>query len=279
MPFASPLGATGTAFHDAARAVCADWLLPSAAPAENEPVRSAIPTLLLAGELDPRAPTDFARHALPLLEHGVLIEVPGAGHGVLRVGCAGQVAASFLDDPSREPEAACLTQHKAVDPLGAAHATTGPLHLLRALRHGAWGLPLALAAALLVMLSAIALWPVGALWRRRRGRPTSAAKAGGHLALFLGGLASWAFVVGLARASLRLLGGDHALAIVLGLPGDATALFALPKILLLAAVGGLVLGALAWRRAAWSRFERGHFVLTLAAEAATVVLLAHLQLF
>jgi hypothetical protein len=36
---------------------------------------------------------------------------------------------------------------------------------------------------------------------------------------------------------------------------------------------------LAWRRAAWSRFERGHYLLTLAAASALVAFLVHYDLF
>ncbi len=45
-------GASYVAFHDAAPWVCADWGLPVAPVRENAPVRSAIPALLIAGELD-----------------------------------------------------------------------------------------------------------------------------------------------------------------------------------------------------------------------------------
>jgi pimeloyl-ACP methyl ester carboxylesterase len=293
MPFSDAgLDASGVpaAFHDAARAVCADWKLPSADARENEPVRSPIPALLLAGELDPRAPAEFSRRAVARLEHGQLIEVPGAAHNTLGEGCVGDVVAVFLDDPSRRPDSSCLARRQALAPLGAVHVTSGPLTLLRATRRGELATLLWLGASLLVLLSAAVIWPLRGVWRWRRGKRATAGqmprgsvrsrrlKMAAHASLGLGALVAWVLVLALVRASLRLFSGQYALAIVLGLP-DVAALFVLPKVVLLTTLGSLVAAVLAWRQPAWSRFERWHYLLTLGAAVAMLAFLVRYQLF
>lgn len=293
MPFSkAPPSAPGpaTAFHGAARAVCDDWQLPSADVRENEPVRADTPALLLAGELDPRAPPEWARRAGAQLAHGVLVEVPGAGHGTLGEGCVGELVAAFFDDPGRAPDATYIARNRALEPLGAVRLTAGPVTLLRAVRHGELGAPLWLGASLLVLLSAALVWPVRTLWRWRRRKgdapaPASAGtkrsrrlKAAAHGLAWLAAVVAWAFVVGVLRATLALFSGPYALAIIAGLPADGAGLFALPKILVVAIAASLASAALGWRRGGWSRFERWHFGLTLGATVALAAFLVRYQL-
>jgi pimeloyl-ACP methyl ester carboxylesterase len=84
--------------------------------------------------------------------------------------------------------------------------------------------------------------------------------------------------VGMARLTLQLLGSEHALAIVAGVPG-AGAWFVLPKIILLARLGSFVMAVLTWRKTVWSRMERWHYLMTLAAASGLVVFLLRYDLF
>ena len=289
----SPLGAIvlPTAFHDAAPAVCADWNLPPADPRENEAVSSPIPTLLLAGELDPRAPPAFAERALPHLTHGALVQVPGAAHHTLDDGCVSELVAAFLADPAQPPDASCLGHRRVASPLGAVHATGGPLRLLAAVRRGPVMSLLWPMGSLVVLLAAVVIWPVRSLWHWRRSgrRPADdharvpvhvrRLSALAHGALALAAVVACVFVAALARATSQLLAGDYALAIVLGLPGEGRALFLLPKVALGATLVGLGAAAVGWRRLAWSRSTRAQWLLTLAAAASFLVFLARYDLF
>lgn len=91
--------------------ICAGWGAGAAPAIENEPVTSDTPALILAGRYDPATPPDDGRDAAKTLTNGYFYEFPGAGHGVsLDGGCALGMTLAFLDDPSREPNAACMAQ-------------------------------------------------------------------------------------------------------------------------------------------------------------------------
>jgi hypothetical protein len=79
-----------------------------ATPEERAPVASAIPTLILTGEFDPRTPTEFGRRIASTLSHAWLFEIPGATHGGQPAGCALAILGQFLNDPLREPDASCI---------------------------------------------------------------------------------------------------------------------------------------------------------------------------
>jgi pimeloyl-ACP methyl ester carboxylesterase len=88
---------------------CPEWPMGQAAPESREPVRSAVPVLLLSGEVDPITPPAWARHAAETLDHGVVFVFPGVGHGVVPShACAARLAAKFLASPGDKPYDDCL---------------------------------------------------------------------------------------------------------------------------------------------------------------------------
>ncbi len=103
--------------------ICNAWGVGSAPPVENQPVRSAIPTLILAGAYDPATPPDDGRVAAATLQNSFFFEFPASGHGViLDGGCPLSIAFAFLDNPRRKPDATCVAQLEgpAFDVEGAA---------------------------------------------------------------------------------------------------------------------------------------------------------------
>jgi pimeloyl-ACP methyl ester carboxylesterase len=91
-------------------AICTGWNVDNLGSAADEPVRSAIPTLLLAGELDPVTPPAFAKTAAETLSRSWYVEFPGVGHGAIASGsCASAIMAAFLDDPLAKPDNACAS--------------------------------------------------------------------------------------------------------------------------------------------------------------------------
>jgi len=78
------------------RRACAVWPHAALDPASSQPVRSAAPSLLLSGELDPATPPRWAELALQGLSHGKHIVVPGQGHGTLTAGCVPRLIARFI---------------------------------------------------------------------------------------------------------------------------------------------------------------------------------------
>jgi pimeloyl-ACP methyl ester carboxylesterase len=88
--------------------LCALWS-PSADPREAEPVSSAVPALLLAGNFDPITPPAWAELAAQTLDNHYLYVLPDVGHGVVRSSACGMsLAVAFLNDPTRAPDASCL---------------------------------------------------------------------------------------------------------------------------------------------------------------------------
>lgn len=89
--------------------VCANWGAGTADPVENEPVRSDIPALILAGEYDPITPPAWGRLAAADLSRSYYYEFPGMGHGVsVSDDCPRSIALAFLDAPETAPDGGCV---------------------------------------------------------------------------------------------------------------------------------------------------------------------------
>jgi pimeloyl-ACP methyl ester carboxylesterase len=96
-------------FMEATLAACAVWDVAPAAPLENEPVHSDIPTLILAGDYDPVTPPGYARDTAVYLPNAYYFEFAGIGHGVANsTSCGVEMTVAFLDEPTMPPDDACL---------------------------------------------------------------------------------------------------------------------------------------------------------------------------
>jgi pimeloyl-ACP methyl ester carboxylesterase len=92
-------------------AICDVWKVPPAAPVLNEPVKSDIPALILAGEYDAYTPPAWGRLAAQTLSHSYFYEVPGVGHGPgFSSKCARDMVALFFDGPATAPKDECLKE-------------------------------------------------------------------------------------------------------------------------------------------------------------------------
>ena len=98
-------------FHEASLEVCAALGLGKPSAAENQPVRSDVPALLIGGELDPITPPQNARATAGHLSRSQVVIYPRGGHAP-SVGspCLGAVIASFLNAPQAPVSTACLAQ-------------------------------------------------------------------------------------------------------------------------------------------------------------------------
>ncbi len=93
-----------------AKDVCAAWGARPPNAEQDQPVVSAIPTLVLAGQFDPVTPPDWGRLVAQTLSHSYVFEFPGTGHGVIygRRTCGFDVVSAFLADPASKPAATCI---------------------------------------------------------------------------------------------------------------------------------------------------------------------------
>lgn len=90
---------------------CQWWPAPRASRFENQPVSSAIPTLLLSGQFDPITPAEWGDEAAKYLMNSWHYVFPDLGHGALFAGaapCVDAIALAFLANPARQPDAGCL---------------------------------------------------------------------------------------------------------------------------------------------------------------------------
>lgn len=89
--------------------VCRGLNIASAAPLENQPVRTAIPTLFLAAEIDPGCPPHLTQAAAAGYSASQVVIVANATHGVTgNNACARAMARAFLADPTSPLDRSCL---------------------------------------------------------------------------------------------------------------------------------------------------------------------------
>lgn len=103
-PRAAPFKRYDWEFH-----ACRYWDSGRAPAAFFEPVRSDVPTLILAGEFDPVTPPEWAEETLKYLKNSELFIFPAIGHGVLDShACAGELTRAFFVAPQHPARPACL---------------------------------------------------------------------------------------------------------------------------------------------------------------------------
>jgi pimeloyl-ACP methyl ester carboxylesterase len=87
---------------------CASWNVKSAPAAFNQPVRSNIPTLLVAGSFDPTTLPQQTRDVGRYLPRSKYVELPNGGHvPSLGSACGQSVVGDFLSRPLVAPNIAC----------------------------------------------------------------------------------------------------------------------------------------------------------------------------
>ena len=100
---------------------CAFWGAREAPAIETAPVVSNIPALLLAGDIDPFTPPEWARLTATTLSQSQVAEFPGLGHGLFLAdfmtnSCVSQLVDDFLDDPSAALDTKCVDEFSAQPP-------------------------------------------------------------------------------------------------------------------------------------------------------------------
>lgn len=90
--------------------VCRIWKLPPAQKIENEPVKSNIPTFIMAGEYDAYTPPEWGKLTAANLKNSFFVEVPWVGHGpgFNSPLCVNEMVADFFNQPASAPKTTCL---------------------------------------------------------------------------------------------------------------------------------------------------------------------------
>lgn len=90
---------------------CPFWPSGRAEAAENQPVASNVPVLLLSGDYDPITPPVWAARAAKTLPRSQQLVFRGIGHDVVdSTDCGGEAVADFLANPFRKPSTPCVQQ-------------------------------------------------------------------------------------------------------------------------------------------------------------------------
>jgi pimeloyl-ACP methyl ester carboxylesterase len=94
--------------------ICSEWS--ALGPSPVVPAGTKVPTLVLAGQLDPNASPTLNRRVAGLIgESAHLIEFPLVGHNVRQFSpCAATVVAVFIDRPDQLPDASCAQRRPSI---------------------------------------------------------------------------------------------------------------------------------------------------------------------
>jgi len=91
-------------------AMCQLWNVQPVPAVQQQPVTSAIPTLILAGEYDPATPPAYGMLVARTLSRSYFFLFPGTGHGVVgRNSCATSMFQAFLELPTEKPDPTCMS--------------------------------------------------------------------------------------------------------------------------------------------------------------------------
>ncbi|MGN2253082.1 alpha/beta hydrolase [Frateuria sp. GZRe12] len=99
----------GTRMIDTLQAVCSVWPHGMRPTDFHQPLKTAIPTLLLSGQFDPVTPPRYGEEVLKGLSNGRHLVLNGQGHNVIAAGCMPTLVKSFVEklDP-KKLDASCL---------------------------------------------------------------------------------------------------------------------------------------------------------------------------
>ncbi len=113
------LGRVGLNNSRLALDLCENWKHNKPPMAENRPVKSAVPTLILAGEYDPVTPPDWGRQTAATLKNAHFYLFTGLTHGVFYSneesnGCVSRLVTSFLEQPTSDLQDGCVAELPAL---------------------------------------------------------------------------------------------------------------------------------------------------------------------
>jgi pimeloyl-ACP methyl ester carboxylesterase len=89
---------------------CETWQVSSADASFHKPVESDVPTLILGGLYDTLTHAEWGETVAQSLSNAHYFAVPKTGHVTIQRDCPLSLVKAFLLDPSRVPDASCLSQ-------------------------------------------------------------------------------------------------------------------------------------------------------------------------
>lgn len=90
------------------QSICGVWNVKPIGEKENKPVKSNIPTLIIAGKYDPNTPPKWGKKVAKNLSNSFFYELPDMSHvPTFSSGCALSLATDFFNDPNKTPKTNC----------------------------------------------------------------------------------------------------------------------------------------------------------------------------
>ena len=122
-------------FKNARLSLCDELSVAPPDPAGDQPVRSSIPTLVLAGGLDHVTPAIWGARSADTLSHSYFFTLADQSH-VVSGSCVNSMTTQFLNDPAIAPDATCLANERPLQflivPAGTRPLVSAILALLAA---------------------------------------------------------------------------------------------------------------------------------------------------
>ncbi len=250
---------------------CAIWGAGEAGPLETQPVRSEIPTLVLAGQYDPIHPPAWSQLAASTLRNSVYYELPGTGHDAGFTPCGATLIAQFVNNPGVAPTGDCVRALRGPAFVTRVYINPGVYRLAsRLLLLGDWPQAVPFVVCALLFLSAVLYWPIDMLRALRQRRPRAA-----WAARWLAALVATLHLAFLALLLILIVNTSTSQPYLLlfGLPPEAAPLFVVPWVAGALSLGLLLLAWPVWRERYWSLAGRLHYTLVTGAAFAFVWLL------
>jgi pimeloyl-ACP methyl ester carboxylesterase len=278
-PFNDPakIRADATAFalfrdfvlSDSTLDVCPGWAVGQAGPQVRQAVHSDVPALVLAGDFDPLSPPVWGQLAASTLANSYYFLLAGTGHGASLRGCGQALTVQFMENPNLAPRPTCVSGSTAPAYVSGAYLNPAIPRVAQALvlQFGlAQAAPFLACAA--VFVTALAVWPVAALFQRPPSRRAGFARWLASVTALVDLLFAAAVVVLILLTNQQQPG-----LLTFGLPAEAAPLFWVPWLAAALTLGLAVLALLAWKDGDWSLVGRVHFTLVVAAAIGFIWLL------
>jgi pimeloyl-ACP methyl ester carboxylesterase len=96
-------------------AACKIWDVPYLGASVNDAVAGDVPTLLLAGDLDPGIPPSYSQAVARPRSRVYAYDFPGVAHSPIDGGaCPLSIALAFLDEPTNAPDSTCISDMRTL---------------------------------------------------------------------------------------------------------------------------------------------------------------------
>jgi len=89
--------------------ICNGWGVSKSPAVDKQPVKSTIPTLVMAGAYDPVTPPAYSKQVADEIGNSYFFEIPNSGHAASPTGdCPFSLVTSFIDTPTQQPDGSCI---------------------------------------------------------------------------------------------------------------------------------------------------------------------------